>query len=78
LEEQAALSGSLRQLMEQHRKNPSCAGCHVKMDTLGFAMENFDAVGAWRTRDGKFTIDLAGELPDGRRFNGPAGSGRRS
>ncbi len=71
-DEQAVLSGSLRQRMEQHRKNPNCAVCHIKMDAMGFAMENFDAVGAWRTKDGQFTIDPAGELPDGQAFNGPA------
>jgi Protein of unknown function (DUF1592)/Protein of unknown function (DUF1588)/Protein of unknown function (DUF1587)/Protein of unknown function (DUF1585)/Protein of unknown function (DUF1595)/Ca-dependent carbohydrate-binding module xylan-binding/Planctomycete cytochrome C len=68
----AQLSGSLRQRMEQHRKNPSCAVCHNRLDPLGFAFENYDAVGAWRTKDGKFDIDPSGVLPDGRSFNGPA------
>ncbi|HYW79404.1 MAG TPA: DUF1592 domain-containing protein [Thermoguttaceae bacterium] len=71
-DEQAVLSGSLRQRMEQHRKDPRCAVCHVKMDAMGFAMENFDAVGAWRTKDGQFTIDPAGQFPDGQSFRGPA------
>ena len=64
-------TGSLRQRMEQHRKDPNCAVCHKEMDALGFALENFDAVGAWRTKDGNFLIDAAAQLPDGRSFNGP-------
>ncbi|NQT36463.1 MAG: DUF1588 domain-containing protein, partial [Planctomycetes bacterium] len=70
-DERAVLSGSLRQRMEQHRKNPQCAVCHRKMDAMGFAMENFDAVGAWRTRDGQFKIDPSGVLPDGQTIDGP-------
>lgn len=62
---------SLRQLMEEHRKNPMCAACHAKMDPIGFGMENFDAVGKWRTKDGQFTLDTTGVLPDGRSFSGP-------
>ncbi len=61
---------SLRQQLEEHRKNPTCAACHSKMDPLGFGLENFDAVGAWRTKDGNFPIDPSGILPDGRKFNG--------
>jgi hypothetical protein len=68
----AQLSGSLRQRMEQHRANPACAGCHAKMDPMGFAFENFDAVGAFRQKDGEFTIDPSGTLPDGKSFKGPA------
>lgn len=64
-------SASLRQRMEQHRSNPDCATCHNKMDPIGFAFENFDAVGSWRELDGKFPIDSSGVLPDGRRFQGP-------
>jgi len=63
-------SASLRAQMEQHRKNPVCASCHAKMDPLGFALENYDAVGSWRTKDGKFPIDASGALPDGRAING--------
>jgi hypothetical protein len=66
------LKGSLRQRLEQHRVNPSCAVCHNKMDPLGFAFENFDAVGAWRTKDGEFGIDPSGVLPDGQSFKTPA------
>jgi hypothetical protein len=64
-------AASLRKQMEAHRKNPTCASCHRRMDPLGFGLENFDAVGAWRTEEGKFPIDASGELPDGREFNGP-------
>jgi mono/diheme cytochrome c family protein len=71
-DEQAQLSGSLRQRMEQHRANASCATCHNRMDPLGFAFENFDAIGAWRTRDGRFEVNPAGVLPDGRAFAGAA------
>ncbi len=71
-EADAIASGSLRKRMEQHRANPDCAVCHEKMDALGFAFENFDAAGAWRTKDGTFPIDPAGTLPDGRGFRDPA------
>jgi mono/diheme cytochrome c family protein len=64
-------SASMRQQLEEHRKNPTCASCHRRMDPLGFGLENFDAVGAWRTEDGKFPIDSSGQLPDGRTFTGP-------
>jgi hypothetical protein len=67
-----ALKGTLRQQMEQHRSNPSCAACHRLMDPLGFGLENFDAIGGWRTEDGGAPVDPSGELPDGRRFAGPA------
>lgn len=65
-------TASLRQQLEEHRKNPTCASCHSRMDPLGFGLENFDAIGAWRTQDGKFPIDSTGTLPDGRTFQGPA------
>lgn len=64
-------SAPLRQRLEQHRTNPSCASCHQRMDPLGFALENYDAIGSWRTRDGKFPIDPSGALPNGQTFNGP-------
>jgi hypothetical protein len=63
---------SLRQQMEEHRKNPVCASCHSRMDPLGFGLENYDAVGAWRTMDGKFQIDSSGVLPNGSTFHGAA------
>lgn len=72
LEEGTETLGSLREQMEQHRSNPACAVCHVKMDAIGFGMENFDAVGAWRERDGRFKVDASGELPGGRSFDGAA------
>jgi Protein of unknown function (DUF1592)/Protein of unknown function (DUF1588)/Protein of unknown function (DUF1585) len=61
---------SLRERLEQHRKDPNCAPCHVVMDPLGFGLENYDAVGAWRTHDGKFPIDSSGTLPGGQSFAG--------
>jgi mono/diheme cytochrome c family protein len=64
-------SATMRQQLEEHRKNPTCASCHRRMDPLGFGLENFDAVGAWRTEEGKFPIDASGTLPGGRTFNGP-------
>jgi hypothetical protein len=51
--------------------NPTCASCHSRLDPLGFALENFDAIGAWRTQDGKFPVDASASLPDGREFKGP-------
>jgi hypothetical protein len=69
--DEAALSGTLRQQMEQHRKDPACATCHTKMDPLGFGLENFDAVGGWRSLEGKEPIDSTGELPSGEKFAGP-------
>ena len=65
------LSGTLRQRMEQHRANPDCATCHGRMDPLGFGLENFDAIGAWRDKEGSFAIDASGTLPGGRSFAGP-------
>jgi hypothetical protein len=66
---------SMRQAMEMHRANPVCASCHSRMDPIGFALENFDGVGAWRDKDsGSGTpIDASGKLPDGSAFNGAAG-----
>lgn len=61
---------SLREQLELHRTNPSCASCHRVMDPLGLGFENFDAVGRWRDNDGKHPIDAAGELADGRKFSG--------
>ncbi|PYS50388.1 MAG: hypothetical protein DMG13_21170 [Acidobacteria bacterium] len=62
----------LRQLMEQHRKNPACAGCHAAIDPLGFALENFDAVGRWRTADAGTPINASATLPDGTQLDGPS------
>jgi hypothetical protein len=66
------LKGTLRQQMEQHRANPTCAVCHAKLDPLGFGLENFDGIGGWRTADNKKPIDPSGVLPDGAKFSGPA------
>ena len=64
---------SMREAMEQHRANPVCATCHSQMDPLGFALENFDGTGAWRTTDADAPIDPSGVLPDGTSFQGPVG-----
>jgi len=69
-EDAVGASASLRQQMEQHRKNPVCASCHSRMDPIGFSFENYDAVGSWRTLDGKFPIDASGVLPGGKAFQG--------
>ena len=71
-DKEVVLSGTLRQRMEQHRADPGCASCHQRMDPLGFGFENFDAVGAWRDREGKHAIDPSGVLPGGQSFKGPA------
>jgi cytochrome c553 len=65
-------SASLRQQMEKHRSSALCASCHSKMDVLGFGLENYDAIGAWRTMDGKFPVDSSGTLPNGKTFSSPA------
>jgi len=64
---------TMRELMAAHRKQSSCFACHGVLDPLGLALENFDAVGVWRTKDrlAGDTIDASGELPDGRKINGP-------
>src|SRR5258707_11971689 len=64
---------SLRERMEIHRWNPACASCHQRMDPLGFALENFDALGKWRTSSDGAPIDPSASLPDGTRFEGIAG-----
>lgn len=66
-------TASLRVQLEKHRANAVCASCHSRMDPLGFALENYDAIGQWRAKDGKFPIDASGQLPDGRRFEGAGG-----
>jgi len=65
-------AASLRESMEQHRANPICASCHSRMDPIGFGLENFDAIGQWRTQDGAFPIDASGQLTNGTKFSGPA------
>ena len=65
-------STSVREMLEQHRVNPVCASCHARMDPLGFSLENFDAVGQWRTTDGDAAINASGVLLDGTKVDGPA------
>jgi hypothetical protein len=67
------VSASLREQLQAHRANAVCASCHSRMDPLGFALENYDAIGQWRDKDGKFPIDASGQLPDGRKFAGANG-----
>jgi mono/diheme cytochrome c family protein len=64
---------TLREAMELHRANPGCAVCHRNIDPLGFALENYNGIGEWRTKDGESAIDASGKLPDGTQFEGPAG-----
>jgi hypothetical protein len=61
---------TMRQRMEAHRANPTCYSCHAQMDPIGFALENFDPLGRYRTSDGSGPVDNLGEFPDGRRFSG--------
>ena len=70
--EATEVHGSLRQRMEQHRANPVCATCHAQIDPLGFALENFDGIGKWRTVDSGVPVDASGALPDGTAFDGPS------
>ena len=75
-ETRAAAAGkvlSVRQRMEAHRANPACTSCHRVIDPLGLALENFDATGKWRIRDGESAIDARGDLYDGTPMEGPAG-----
>jgi hypothetical protein len=62
---------TMRQILEVHRKKPDCAGCHAKIDPLGFGLENYDAIGRWRDRESGAPIDASGVLPGGRKFDGP-------
>ena len=64
---------TVRERMEQHRNNPACVGCHARMDPLGFALENFDAVGQWRTESDGLPIDASGSLVDGTKLDGSSG-----
>ncbi|MBL9139633.1 MAG: DUF1592 domain-containing protein [Verrucomicrobiales bacterium] len=70
---EASKSATLRQRLELHRSKPDCMGCHQKMDPLGFALENFDGIGAWRDKDGPHPVDTSAELPGGRKFQGADG-----
>ncbi len=64
---------SMREQMERHRKDPACAGCHIRMDPLGFALENFDAIGRWRTMSNDLPIDASSVFADGTPIEGVAG-----
>jgi hypothetical protein len=64
---------SMRELLSKHRESPNCYGCHQKIDPLGFALENFDAIGDWRPRIEKTKIDSSGELPSGEKFDDVTG-----
>jgi hypothetical protein len=64
---------TMRQQMVQHRADPICAGCHARMDPIGFSLENYDAIGRWRNKDADSPIDASGKFPDGTTFEGPAG-----
>jgi hypothetical protein len=68
----AARPATTRERVESHRRNPVCASCHRSIDPLGFALENFDATGQWRTTDGAAAVDTSGVLQDGTAINGPA------
>jgi hypothetical protein len=70
-EEAVGNTGSMRQQLEKHRSNATCASCHSRMDVLGFGLENYDAIGKWRTMDGKFPVDASGTLPGGKSFGSP-------
>jgi hypothetical protein len=71
--EQTGKPLTMRDAMTQHRANPACAGCHARMDPIGFSMENFDALGRWRERDAGSVIDASGVFPEGTRFDGIPG-----
>jgi hypothetical protein len=64
---------STREKVERHRNNPACAGCHARIDGMGFALENFDVIGRWRTRDDGGEINASGQLANGVSFSGPGG-----
>ena len=76
LEDKSDKARTVRERMEQHRANPVCASCHKVMDPLGFALENFDAVGAWRTDDEGARIDASGQLADGATVDGVVAAAR--
>jgi hypothetical protein len=63
----------MRDAMIQHRVDPACSSCHARMDPIGFAMENFDAVGRWRDHDAGSAIDASGAFPNGATFDGMSG-----
>jgi hypothetical protein len=64
---------TFRQRLEKHREKPECSSCHDRMDPVGFGLENFDAIGRWRTTIGNEPVDSSAEMPTGEKFSGPAG-----
>lgn len=70
-EEKVGSNGPLRKQLEQHRSSAMCASCHNRMDTLGFALENYDGTGKWREKDNGFAVDSSGTLPTGKAFTNP-------
>jgi hypothetical protein len=70
-ESSGGVERSVREQLERHRSNPACASCHRNMDPLGFGLENYDAIGRWRDREGRFPVDATGTLPDGQKFTTP-------
>ena len=68
LEKGGVLTGTVRQVLEAHRANAQCAGCHSKIDPYGLALENFNAIGAWRTKEGEAEIDASGTFPNGKSY----------
>jgi len=73
LEEKPGKPLTMRERMEEHRKNPACAGCHKLMDPIGLSLENFDAIGRWRVADAGSRIDASSTLWDGTEVSGPGG-----
>jgi hypothetical protein len=65
-------ANTVRERLARHRADPNCSGCHVRMDALGLGLENFDAVGRWREKEGDLPIDPSGTLPGRKAFKGPA------
>jgi hypothetical protein len=72
LDNETQLTGTLRQQMEQHRANATCASCHARMDPIGFGLDNFDGAGRWRDTDAGAPVDASGQLVTGESFNGAA------
>jgi hypothetical protein len=71
--EQSGQPLSMKEAMQLHRANPVCAACHAKMDPIGFAMENFDAIGRWRAEENGHPLDVSSTLPDGTKVDGVEG-----
>ena len=71
-EDKAGKGATVREMLERHRTNPACASCHARMDPIGFALENFDAIGQWRAADGEAPVNATGVLLDGTTVSGPA------